>query len=337
MEAVSITKDYRIYYYDNLKFALILLVVIGHAFVNHNSYCSIIPAINVFINTFHMPLFIFVSGLFHSNNNVRKRVLLLISYVMLAKLISMIISGTNSLTLFEEESWPWYLVSLVIFTILTYLMRDISWKYILPLLVFIGCLAGYDSNIMSSELLGRIVVWFPFYYAGACINKESIYSLIQKRRRLLFAIGLVLLSIYGIMCLFLRNKILVLWQFIMPHSTYSDMSFYCNGFYRLVYYVVVAIIGLAFMCIIPISRISIISVMGGRTIAVYTFHLIVRKCIYVLGIADFLCSSIWGILVYILICVVETMLLSLKPFMMIFDVLKNLCYFGSLKGKLSKE
>ncbi len=62
----------RLSYYDNLRFALIMLVVLGHAFINYVSSSSYIPSLLVFIYTFHMPLFLFVSGLFHTDNEMKK-------------------------------------------------------------------------------------------------------------------------------------------------------------------------------------------------------------------------------------------------------------------------
>ena len=56
----------RDYYFDNLKFILIFLVVLGH-------YCGsyleswLMLGIYNFIYSFHMPLFIFISGYFSRN------------------------------------------------------------------------------------------------------------------------------------------------------------------------------------------------------------------------------------------------------------------------------
>ena len=52
----------RVYYFDNLKAALIFLVVIGHVFELVTS--RLIDIAYMFVYIFHMPLFIFVSGYF---------------------------------------------------------------------------------------------------------------------------------------------------------------------------------------------------------------------------------------------------------------------------------
>ena len=63
----------RIALWDNLKFILITLVVAGHFADEIMDYTSIYSSIFLFIYAFHMPLFIFISGYFHSDRNTKKR------------------------------------------------------------------------------------------------------------------------------------------------------------------------------------------------------------------------------------------------------------------------
>ena len=54
----------RIYLFDNIKFLLILLVVIGHL-IEHSPMLKTqdcFRGIFLYIYAFHMPLFIFISG-----------------------------------------------------------------------------------------------------------------------------------------------------------------------------------------------------------------------------------------------------------------------------------
>lgn len=76
-------------YWDNMKFAIICLVVISHGLTNHIHTSLVNASTIVFINTFHMPLFIFVSGLFHSNKNLDRRIVLLLSYTLYFKILNM--------------------------------------------------------------------------------------------------------------------------------------------------------------------------------------------------------------------------------------------------------
>ena len=79
----------RTAFWDNLKFAIICMVVISHGIANHLEASLMNTATVVFINTFHMPLFIFISGLFHKNKDISKRVVLMLSYALYFKILNM--------------------------------------------------------------------------------------------------------------------------------------------------------------------------------------------------------------------------------------------------------
>lgn len=63
----------RIAYWDNVRFFLIILVVIGHGIHVYDS--KIFSALFLFIYSFHMPLFVLIAGMFHKNENIEKRVI----------------------------------------------------------------------------------------------------------------------------------------------------------------------------------------------------------------------------------------------------------------------
>lgn len=61
-EAVSKNAK-RIYKWDNLKCFLIVMVVIGHFVNQYAPISNTMKSLSLFIYSFHMPLFIFLSGL----------------------------------------------------------------------------------------------------------------------------------------------------------------------------------------------------------------------------------------------------------------------------------
>ena len=65
---------HRIYRYDNLKALLILLVVIGHMTTDYVSDSHMVRWITLWIYTFHMPAFIFISGLVHRRYTCDKNI-----------------------------------------------------------------------------------------------------------------------------------------------------------------------------------------------------------------------------------------------------------------------
>ena len=57
----------RIYRYDNVKALLIFLVVLGHMTTDYVSDSHLVRWTTLWIYTFHMPAFIFLSGLVHKH------------------------------------------------------------------------------------------------------------------------------------------------------------------------------------------------------------------------------------------------------------------------------
>lgn len=57
----------RVLYFDIVKAVLIFFVVLGHIIGNHTKN-PIAKAIYLFIYAFHMPLFVFISGVFAKYN-----------------------------------------------------------------------------------------------------------------------------------------------------------------------------------------------------------------------------------------------------------------------------
>ena len=58
----------RIYKYDNVKALLIFLVVVGHMTTDYVKDAQCVRWLTLWIYTFHMPAFVFVSGLVHKRN-----------------------------------------------------------------------------------------------------------------------------------------------------------------------------------------------------------------------------------------------------------------------------
>ena len=63
----------RIFLWDNLKFFLICCVVVGHFADQYTDVSNAYGSIFLFIYSFHMPLFIFISGLFYNDKNLIKK------------------------------------------------------------------------------------------------------------------------------------------------------------------------------------------------------------------------------------------------------------------------
>ena len=123
-------------YLDNLKAILIFFVVLGH-FVHLNHRIPVFGVINNMIYSFHMPLFIFVSG-YLSKKIVRQRkeeitqilyayLVFVTLYLIFTELTSL---GWGSYYIFNTVDQNWYLLGLFFLASIFTLLSIVSKKNI---------------------------------------------------------------------------------------------------------------------------------------------------------------------------------------------------------------
>lgn len=119
----------RDYFFDNIKGFLIILVVFGHAirYLAFKRNSTVLLGLFMLIYSFHMPLFIFISGFFSKKTNSSKLINLVCTYFLWQMIITpgFIAIFTNktfigySKSFFEPYETHWYLVSLLIWRLIT--------------------------------------------------------------------------------------------------------------------------------------------------------------------------------------------------------------------------
>ena len=270
----------RVQKWDNVKFFLIFLVVLGHI---ADIYANVSPATGImrfYIYTFHMPLFLFISGLFSKSNVSKKRWDKIFSYLILYLFIKIIdffakwaAAGRQPrFDLFSEASVPWYAFCLFAFSIITIIVSGVKPAYVLTVSVILACVAGYDRNIGDFLCLSRIIVYFPFFYAGFITDREKLENLLKSKRikvlslLILTAAGFVIATYYGDI-----KNIKFIFTGRNPYSVFVKNCPYAFVF-RLICYAVSSIMGLAFMAVIPERLPRFISKAGAATIQVYSLH-----------------------------------------------------------------
>ena len=148
-------------YFDNAKFLLISLVIIGHIIepLIHNNH--IVKTTYLFIYSFHMPAFVLISGYFfkHSHHLPRRIIKLLILYLLFSLLY---LPYTNVQPFLLRPFWIlWFIVSLIFWNVmLPYVTKT---KHPILLTILFALLAGYMDSIGYFLSLSRTVVFFPFF------------------------------------------------------------------------------------------------------------------------------------------------------------------------------
>lgn len=308
----------RIYLFDNLKFFLMLAVVIGHFIDYMSTFSQAMEGLFLFIYSFHMPFFIYLSGLFHSNSNVKNRCISFIaigfSMKILFALCRIVFLHKAFFSLLADPGVPWFMFAMAMFTATSYFLRDFNTSNLFILFTLLACFSGYDKSLGDYLYLSRFIVFYPFYLLGQITNKEKILSITQ--RPVLKIIGAICIIGWGILCMTQTGHLsFLLTLFTGKHSFASNEIFAFYGpIYRALCMAITIIAGFCLMCIFPNKKLPFITKAGSRTLQVFFWH---YPFIYFLtGIhADkLLADSAPGKVIWLLTSILLTLLLSTRIF-----------------------
>lgn len=308
----------RIYLFDNLKFLLIMTVVIGHCIDYMTGSSNIMKSLFLFIYSFHMPLFIYLSGLFHSNHNVKNRCIcfIFIGYAMkiFLCLTKLFLFHKASFSLLSDGGIPWFMFTLAMFTACSYFLRNIDIRKIFLLAFLLACVIGYDKSVGDYLYLSRFIIFYPFYLLGQMTDRNKLFELTHKKSLKLLSFAGIM--IWGFLCIKKLNTLYFLRPlFTGRHSFSSNPIFEVNGFfYRILCMIITLLIGFFLLCLVPDRRIPFVTDAGRRTLQVYFWHRPIVYFMDYLKIHEILKISFTGKILWILIGVILTIILSTTPF-----------------------
>ena len=306
----------RISLFDNIKFLLIFLVVLGHLIEKYTGDFHIYNSVFVFIYTFHMPLFIFISGLFYKKKSAGKNVL---TYLVLWFLVYCvnhcvyIFLGQNPRfrPLTGLDGLPWFMFAMAAFWALTYFLDGFGRKKVLLLSLIPPLISGFFPVIHDAFALSRIIVYYPYFLAGSLIRPSGLIEL-RKNKTFRFT-GITILILWFLFCLFAVNYAAALRHLFTGRNPYNPAYFPFGPFLRLFCYALTSAVSAGIISLVPENRIPLISEYGKRTVQVYfwstAFHkiLIIPTHTYVT-----IAHMRPGIFIIFLIALGETLLLSTK-------------------------
>lgn len=230
----------RVALWDNIKFILVVFVVIGH-FVD--IFCTTSEAaksIYLFIYAFHMPLFIFIAGLFHREKNISKRVLFFITVGLVNKIFIMIFdvyfnNSKPKFSLLSEDFAPWFMIAIAAYIMLTHLLKDTNKKCMLLIWIFIACFIGYDKAVSDYLCLSRIIIFFPFYFLGSIISSNPKREV--KKNKLMLCLSCIILIVWALFCLFDLKDVYILRHLFTGRNPFDERILYYGPLVRLGCYV----------------------------------------------------------------------------------------------------
>lgn len=270
----------RDYKWDNLKFFLIFCVVLGHIADIYANISPITGYIRFFIYTFHMPLFVFISGLFSKSTINKNRYDKIFSYFVLYIFIKIlnfvarwIAEGKMpAFRLFYEGSTPWYAFCLFAFCLITIFAKKLNPKYVLILSVVLSLIAGFDNRVGDHFCLSRLIYYYPVFFLGYCLDPKEVKENLKGRNYKIFSVTFILISI--VLIIISYEYIDVLKYMFTGRNSYHDV-FVANlpwaFLVRLFCYLFSFVIGCSIISLTPDKK-CFISKIGSRSLQIYILH-----------------------------------------------------------------
>lgn len=311
------SKENRIFYYDNLKFFLILAVVVGHFIDEISPLPNSFKSLFLWIYSFHMPLFIFISGMFHKNERITPKVtkLVMIGFAIpISLLLVNLILGQSAGTIsfFRSSALPWFVFVLAGYTVLSYLLRNMDQRSILIFSIIIGLFSGYDPSLEDTLFASRFFVFYPFFVLGNMVSPNRPLKALEKRW--VRALGILILALWAVICRFKLDSVYILRALFTGRNPFRDTFGQWAFLYRGLTYLITVLAGFGVMCLIPKKRIPVVTRFGGRTIQIYFWHYHFLKVFLLFGVGALFCADAFGKLTWLMIAVACTFVTGLKVF-----------------------
>ena len=186
-------------FFDNAKFLAILLVVVGHTIVGLRGTVETAETLYFFIYSFHMPLFVVITGYFSKGfaggkNRTRKLVAgVAAPYLVFEVAYSLWEWHFNDkpklvISLLDPIYLVWFLLALLLWRLSTPFWLKVRW----PLAVAVAVsLLGYTGQLSSHLDMHKVLGLVPFYVLGLCLRPEHFDMVRGPRTRLAGALILV--------------------------------------------------------------------------------------------------------------------------------------------------
>ena len=266
----------RIAHWDNIKFVMITLMVIGHFADDMVNYSDVCKSIYLFMYAFHMPVLLFISGLFYTTKNLKKRVLYYISGGFAVKIflsaVYLITNRQTSFTLLGDAGISWFFFVLAIYQIIMYLLRDVNKPYLLAAGIILACFVGYDKSIGDFLYLSRVIVFFPFFLLGYILTPEKAQCLVKKYKKALAPFAVLFLTGWFFLSFFRLDSFYIYRHLFTGRNPFSDAIISYGPLARLLCYLITLLTGTSVIVLIPQIKIPFFTSLGAHSENVYFWH-----------------------------------------------------------------
>ena len=257
---------------DSVKTFLIFMVILGHVIAPYGS--GTLNDVNLFVEmiifSFHMPLFVMISGYFcHYDvkfSSFVKRLLEVFATFLVFQTIRVLISQDYSLTAILTPKYTlWYLLCLVYWRIFVYLLaKRLPWGVILAISIAISLGAGFlPYKILSFQ---RACAFLPFFVFGTMMRE---YDITPKIDRIKPGVALAAVIVSLVILVFMENAIGVNMKkdILIAKTMYADSL---GIIWRSVWLILASVISLGVYRLVPDT--PKLARFGSATLTIYVFH-----------------------------------------------------------------
>ncbi|WP_314422135.1 acyltransferase family protein [uncultured Microbacterium sp.] len=255
----------RVPFWDNARYACIVLVVLGHAIQRLTYDSDIALAAYLALYAFHMPAFAIISGYFSKSGSPTRvqmaRVItdILLPYVIfefLWTLTKWLVEGQADPNL-TTPSWTlWFLLALGIFRLVLPYLALLRWPLLWTVVISIG--VGYLPNVDSTFSLSRTLGLLPFFALGWWLRERDVVDrlrLLELRPWWIRALSVVVLGAAG----FAAWRWIDVWEqidlrhWLFYEDAYADLGGeqWWAGGVRVVLMLLAVVLSAAFFALIP--------------------------------------------------------------------------------------
>ena len=326
-------------WFDNAKAGLIILVVVGHMVSTPRLNFSTFEWIYDFINFFHMPAFLVISGYLMKGRVQKKRTDTIINKNLIpyisAQLLLYILfvpyergleaataeSLKDGFTLAEPVYQMWFLLALVVYYFICVAFKPEKRPVLAMVVAFtLSVCLGFFKTIVFLRLT-KALCFFPFFLLGYLMTPKMMDTLKNKK----------VLAIFGVAAFALLAGYIVLnegeYSYLVPllSKRYIDYPAEFGGYYpiiaRIAFLPLAMIVSLLYLTLVPRKR-YFFTQYGERSMYIYVLHaipvVIFRVCNFETGFYKEMLDPVWAKVIYLAFSLVIVVVCASDPVVKVF-------------------
>ena len=275
----------RVPFWDNARFACIVLVVMGHGIQRLTEDSDAALTVYLLIYAFHMPAFAIVSGYFSKSDPPGRRQMarvitdILLPYLIMESIWTLVqfwVEGELNVNP-TQPSWTlWFLLALGIFRLVLPYLALIRWPLLWAVIISVG--VGYLDNVDSTFSLSRTLGILPFFVLGWKLRSWKLVDRWRVTERQTWPVRAAALGLFAVLATVFvafidvwRDIDLRLWFFYDDSYQGLGEGVWWAGLVRLGLIALAVLLSAAFFVLVP-RRQTWMTGFGQATMYVYLLH-----------------------------------------------------------------